>query len=557
MNNDLFIDGARVLGQQWQLILELLFCVSWGTLLIFALLRKSAKTDFTNFELTALALGGWPLPALLISLLILSLLPFFSIQFIVISVIILITTSAGFAIHAVYKDITPAMLPPIFIFLILFFLRLGYLERIILPSYFDSAEHYRIIQILIHMDHGNKITWPAASYYHIGYHVIVAAFTAMTQANLARAMLLFGQVILAAIPLPMYFFIRRITGSNHAAVFGVTLAAFGWYMPAHAVNWGKYPALLSLLLIQFTLGTVTLKNRWLIGLSLIASALIHTRAIILFGIMGLAWMLSNQLSGKRRLPFMWSGILLGMTILLINRNQFPVPIFEPYAIWVTLLVGLLSALTFQSFPRLIVFSALAIPLMLAAIFVPVTPSFTLLDWPLVEMILFLPLAFLGGVGAARLPKLILPLLAAGILIHAWTAYSFYPSDCCQLVSRNDTVALDWLDKHLPADARVAIASADLKLDAFSAPMQDTGADAGVWIVPLTERAIQALPYFTDFSGQAAHDLLCAQQVTQIYVGAMPQSFKVDFIETKPEWYETIFFLSKTQIAQVKGCGDGE
>ena len=29
-------------------------------------------------------------------------------------------------------------------------------------------------------------------------------------------------------------------------MFAVTLGALGWYMPAHAVNWGKYPALFGL-----------------------------------------------------------------------------------------------------------------------------------------------------------------------------------------------------------------------------------------------------------------------------------------------------------------------
>ena len=96
--------------------------------------------------------------------------------------------------------------------------------------------------------------------------------------------------------------------------------------------------------------------------------------------------------------------MLGMTILLINRNQVISPIFEPYANWVTLLVILLAVSVFQSFPRLIIFRILAILLMLAGIFIPVTPLLTLLDRPLVEMTFFLPLAFLGGLGATRLPK---------------------------------------------------------------------------------------------------------------------------------------------------------
>ena len=436
----------------------------------------------------------------------------------------------------------------VFIFLFFVFIRLGFSANAVLPPYFDSAEHYRIIQSLINMD--DVFT---TSYYHIGYHVIVAAFTLLTHANLGQAMLLFGQVILAAIPLPIYFFVHRATNSKTAAWFGVTLAAFGWFMPAHAVNWGKYPALLSLLLIQFAIGAAIIKNRWLFVLSLAAAVLIHSRSIILLAIFGAAWMLSAIPRNKRILIFALTGTLLGMSILLINRNQVISPIFEPYANWVTLLVILLAVSVFQSFPRLIVFPILAILLMLAGMFIPVTSALTLLDRPLVEMTLFLPLAFLGGLGATRLPKFAVTVLAAIIIIHAWTTYNFSPSDCCQLVSRDDAVTLDWMDKHLPANAQIAIASADLSLTAFGAPMSGTGTDAGIWVTPLTGRTILALPYSTDFIAQSTHDLLCQQQVTHIYVGGLPRSFQSDFADAKPAWYKTIFFLPDARIVQTLGC----
>jgi CHASE2 domain-containing sensor protein len=73
MNKDLFINSTRVLVQNWELILAILVCVSWGTLLTFATLKKITRTQFSDAELNALALGGWPLPALVISALILAL----------------------------------------------------------------------------------------------------------------------------------------------------------------------------------------------------------------------------------------------------------------------------------------------------------------------------------------------------------------------------------------------------------------------------------------------------------------------------------------------------
>jgi len=549
MNNDLFINSAHVLVQNWELILAILTCVSWGTLLTFAALKKITGTQFTDAELAALALGGWPLPALIISALLLGLRFFIPDNFISIIAFALLAISAAFAVHAVWKLISPGVAIPVIVFLFFVFLRLGFPANAVLPPYFDSAMHYEIIQSLMRMDD----VFITAPYYHRGYHIIVAAFTLVTHANPGQVMLLFGQIILAAIPLPIYFFVRRATNSNRAAFFGVTLAAFGWFMPAHAVNWGKYPALLSLLLIEFTLGAAFTKNRWLLALSAAASILIHSRAIIFLAIFGAAWILSAVPRNKRILFFALTGAMLGGLILLINQNQVIGLIFEPYGIWVTLLVGLLAASVFRSFPRLMLFSILASLLMLAGIFIPVSFAFSLLDRPIVEMALFLPLAFLGGLGATRLPRFAVTVLAAAIIIHAWAAYNFSPSDCCRLVSRDDVVTLDWMDKHLPANARIAIASTDLSLAASGASMEGIGTDAGTWVTSLTGRMVFALPYSKDFNLQSTHDMLCQQQVTHIYVGGLPHSFNSSFANLKPAWYQTIFFLPNARIVQMTGC----
>ncbi len=167
MNNDLFIDSARVLAQNWELILAILLCVSWGTLLIFAILKKIAGIQFTDAELTALALGGWPLPALIISALLLALRLFIPADLVSVIAFGLLAISMGFAIRALWKQVSRDLVIPVFIFLFFVFIRLGFSANAVLPPYFNSAEHYRIIQSLINMD--DVFT---TSYYHIGYHVI-------------------------------------------------------------------------------------------------------------------------------------------------------------------------------------------------------------------------------------------------------------------------------------------------------------------------------------------------------------------------------------------------
>ena len=549
MNNDLLLNSGQVLRQNWELIFGILVCIVWGTLLIFASLKKITGTRFTDPELTALALSGWPLPALLISLLLLLLRIFLPAHLVLILGITLMIVSAGLALCAVWGKVSASFVVPIFVFLSFVFIRLGFVAGALLPAYFDSAEHYRIIQALLNISNGTEFFWPATSYYHLGYHIIVAAFTASAQADLARVMLLFGQIILAGLPLPMYFLVRRATGSERAAIAGVALAAFGWFMPAHSVNWGKYPALLSLLAIQFVLGVMLTKNRWMIAFSLVAAIFIHTRAAILLIILLAAWSLSRT----RRPLILALGLAgLGMLTLLFARDPILAPLVEPYKVPVTLLIGLLAVLAYRAFPRLTVASVLVPTLMLAGVFIPITSAISLLDRPLVEMMLFLPLAFLGGLGAARLPKPAVILLIAAILFNAWTAYSFAPSSCCQLAGRDDVIALNWVKQNTPTDANFAIASANLSLTS-STSMLATGTDAGIWVTPLTGRLTLSLPYFVDFSQSDVHNYLCEKKVTDIYIGGTQQSFESGRLLGRPDWYGVIFTLPKAQIVRVLGC----
>lgn len=551
MNNELPAKSIQVLTQQWGLILALLTFIGWGSLLLYAHLKRNTGFQFTDLELAALSLGGWPLPALLISFPVLFLSAFLPAGVLIGITAVILLTSGGIALRAIWKGNSPWVLVPVSIFLVLAFLRLGLVADVIMPMYFDSAEHYRIIRELL------DSAWPTASYYHLGYHVIIAAFVRISAADPASVMLIFGQLILAALPLPIFFLLYRATFSKSAALLGVIFAAFGWFMPAHAVNWGKYPALLSLLLLQFTLGILLIKKNWMPAVAALAATVIHTRSVILLALFGAAWILANLWEGqphpRRRLILAVVATMLGMLTLIIYRNPILGPILEPYATLITLLSALLAASVFKAFSHPIMVSLLIILLILTAIFIPVSSSLTLLDRPLAEMILFLPLAFIGGLGGARPLKFIAPALAALIILNAWMNISFGPSKCCQLVSRDDATALDWVGRHYKKDSVIAIAGVNLNINAFGRPMRGAGIDAGIWINPLTGIQTVPFPNSTNFASPEAHDQLCSNGITHIYVGARPQSFAPDFAELVPEWYETTFSLPKAHIVKVLNC----
>jgi hypothetical protein len=190
---------------------------------------------------------------------------------------------------------------------------------------------------------------------------------------------------------------------------------------------------------------------------------------------------------------------------------------------------------------------------LGALYIPVNPALSLLDRPLVQMMLFLPLSFAAGVGAAGLRKEIASLVLAAVVIHGLLAYSFTPSPCCQLAGPDDLVALSWLDENLPPGARVGIAATDLRLTAGGPPLRSTGVDAGIWLEPLTGRRPVALSRFTDFTDEAVHRALCRRGIGYLYAGGRAESFQSGAWTGLPDWYEVIFALPAAQIVELRHC----
>ncbi|NWG33943.1 MAG: hypothetical protein HXY42_05835 [Chloroflexi bacterium] len=472
-------------------------------------------------------------------------------------------------------------------FLVLFLcltllLRLAFVARVVLPSYFDSAQHYALIARILADDFSQTFEMLRADFYHMGFHFLAAFLVSIFREGIAITMLIAGQVILVLLPLPLFFIVKQTTGSTPAAWCSAALSAFGWYMPAHAVNWGKYPALLGILLILYTLEVVVLfygkplsgRMRWipvLAGFGVLASILAHSRALVVFGMLLLSWGAATRWSGLRLwlrnlvLLMALAGLVFEVTVVL--RREVLSLLLDPYlgeGVWTTLLVALSAVFAHKLYPRFTFAALLFVNLLFAGLFVPVQgvllsrPYLTLLDRPFVEMFLFLPLSLLGGVGVAGLERTRLgrfaALLAAGFVVtQAVLGYKPYPSDCCVIAGSDDVLAIAWAAKQLPAEARVGIASMQLKVLPDATFEGEVGADAGLWIAPLAGRGTVLLPFDVDFSQPASLDLLCRARVSHLFVGEKGQTFDRASLDLRPAWYRPLLSMPKTAVYEVTGC----
>ena len=477
-------------------------------------------------------------------------------------------------------------------FLLLFFaisllLRLAYVSKALFPPYFDSAQHYALVKHIMATDLSRVIDMLRIDYYHLGFHYLVAFFASKFQFEITTTMLVLGQFMLALLPLPIFFIVNHMTRSNWAGMPAVILSAFGWYMPAHAVDWGKYPALMSLGMISFVLSPAYIfvqnKDRLhtrkrpifsaVLGAGILLTAFVHSRSIIVFGIVAIAWIVSAWREKiprmYRHLVFLLLIIVVILEVVVIQMSDTLSLLFDPYlndGLMITALILLLSIFAYRSHSQVTFVCFLTIGLLLVSLYIPVglmpgRDYLTLMDRPYVEVILFMPLSLLGALGLAGLERGIghvyggfATLLCVGlVLFHVIPSYEFYPSDCCAIVGNDDVAAIAWMEEQLPVDARIGISSTELKVIELDVSEGFVGTDAGIWITPLINRVTVLLPYDSDFDQQPALDVFCRRDIRYIFVGELGQSFDIAQFISRPAWYRPLLTMPRTGVYEVIGC----
>ncbi len=583
-------DSLTVLSEQWSMLLRLLAVFGVGGLLTFGLLRRMLQEHLDPTETFLLALAGWPLWWVFSALL-----GFFINRYLdlgpgwaafLLSIFGLFLISAWKEVPAPFGRFSWLLLALVLAFLLSLLTRLAFLADVLLPSYFDGALHYQISQHLL--NHFGQPPWetspPVASgYYHIGFHLLTVSAAFVTNLEVGQVILILGQLMLAVMPFPVFLVTKRETGSTLAACFAFILAGWGWNMPAHALNWGKYPALAGLLALQFALSLTFSATRAvfpprkkvallaLFALGTAVSALMHTRSLVVIFIFILGY-LAAMLWEKLRGKFKWAILALlivalaGLVIYIESRSILNL-VFDPYlrtGLWISLLVAALSPFALRRFARLAMTCLLVLFLLLACLLLPLPgESFqTPLDRPFVQMTLYLPLAMLGGLGLAGLRvesfrgwQIALVTVAgfSAVLVSIGREYPFSPSPCCILFKTDDAVALKWMEENLPDDAHLLIAGNTLNVFDIQNPAELRGTDGGVWIAPLNGRRVSMEYLGLDFSLQETLDSLCQRDITHVYLGGAQERFNVAGLQARPEWYARQLTLPGAQVFEVIGC----
>ncbi len=134
--------------------------------------------------------------------------------------------------------------------------RLYQARGLLLPNWVDSQHHYLIIRVILEQKGLPDTLAPYLDqpfYYHYGFHAVTALFTALSGLEIGQAMLIFGQVLNAAIALSVYTLGKALWKDWRPAAAAALLVSFATRMPAYYLSWGRYTLTTGLVLLPLAM----------------------------------------------------------------------------------------------------------------------------------------------------------------------------------------------------------------------------------------------------------------------------------------------------------------
>ena len=187
----------------------------------------------------------------------------------------------------------------ILIFLVSLAVRLIMVRDLATPAWVDSVHHALITRLILNTGGYPSSFQPyldiSPTVYHPGFHSIAAIFTWLTNLDLAKSLLILGQVLNALSVFSVYLLAKTLTHRSTAGLFAAFVTGFLTPMPAYYTSWGRYTELTGLLILPVVLALIQTwldekakkKTVWIILLGALASAglfMIHYRVVVF-----LAW----------------------------------------------------------------------------------------------------------------------------------------------------------------------------------------------------------------------------------------------------------------------------
>ena len=437
-------------------------------------------------------------------------------------------------------------------FLFILLLRLIFIQNLLVPPYADSVTHLQIVLDFMSPERPPQATFYLSfdlkHYYHFGFHALAAWLSGVTTTDPIQAILILGQYFQALAVLAIYPLTHILSRNSLSAWTTMCISGLFLPIPSYASNWGKYPAIASMIGIAFviTIFLIRLKFKsfaparfwWLIGLAVLSSICLHSRSILALMAIVVTYHLCIRINPLRKKQSAGEQdfdaertratifvIFAMVIILLIWKLGMP--------FWMFLVFILLFALAFYSDFFAAEFLSILVIIMGLGYFVPIqwfplSARFeAIFDRHFLIIFFFLPASILVWLGLEgglsifidsnriSLRRWLLAVTVILGIINAVSIQNHRPSECCVFLNDDDLFAFAWMQKNIPDNAIVGIA-------ATGEPGKFLPADGGAWIKFFTNIQTRKVNSSTDFFYEVEN--LCKEGVTYVYLDNLENSF---------------------------------
>ena len=431
------------------------------------------------------------------------------------------------------------------------FWRLWQARGLALPAWVDSLHHSLIIRKMIEAG-GLTSTLepylPGPFYYHYAVHSAAALVSALSGNTPAETLLWLGQIFTAGVSLSAYSLVKASAKDWRPAALAALLLAFATKMPGYYLSWGRYTLLTGMLLLPLAIaeaarvarGEKLRRSAPLLAVLTAGTLLSHYLAAFLLALFLVVLALSRLVRNIRQKSRDWQPLLAlaGSALAgfaLVSRWYWRVFRYSRGIISTEIRLpasGALTADNWDYFWNLVgpLTGYVVLGLAVGGLVWALTRARTrpLAIWGLLVALLSLPLGLVLGpfrsdhfslalflpavclaacllfwVGdwlRSRLPKkawgTTAVLLVCAALLGGGAWLNREPVNASTvLADENDLAALEWIEDHLPADARFFINTTGWGYGLYR------GMDGGAWILPYTGRWSLAPTIFYSFSGE--------------------------------------------------------
>jgi hypothetical protein len=433
----------------------------------------------------------------------------------------------------------------VLIFMVSLIVRLVMVRDLATPAWVDAVHHALITRLIINTGAYPSSYLPYLSIsptvYHPGFHSIAASFVWLTNLDLPHSLLILGQILNALCVFSVYLLAKTLTRSSSAGIIAAFITGFLTPMPAYYTSWSRYTELTGLLLLPVVLALLQCwqdrkadkKYGWILGLGAITAAglfMVHYRVVAFLACLLISYLIfqimfrsgPNQLKPARILMFVILMALLSICLVFpwfiptVKSTVLPslnAPLtgptgpFQDFA-WPYLTsalgkqalavagLGLLWSMIKQRSIAFIVILWVFMIFLLANLNVLKLPGSGLITNISVEIILFIPIAILGGYFFDQLliswkdlvpdrlisPSFLLLFILFGFIAYLGSKQLVAILNPITILSRQaDLPAIDWVTEHIPDNETIVINPFAWGYGLYA------GNDGGYWIEPLSGR----------------------------------------------------------------------